>query len=72
MNEIQFKLQEHLYNSRWICNMQTREMFDLDINSHYANVFSYSNFRREIMDVSQNIKASIEKELIQVIQNENK
>ena len=56
-----FKLQERLLNSRWVFNMQTREMFDLDFNTVYAEIFDYTNFRREIMDVSQNIKASIEK-----------
>lgn len=55
-----FKLQERLLNSRWVFNMQTREMFDLDFNTVYAEIFDYTNFRREIMDVSQNIKASIE------------
>jgi len=64
MNKVQFKLQEHLYNSRWICNIQNKDMFDLDINSHYAKIFDYTNFRKEIMDVSQNIKASIETRVI--------
>ena len=69
MNKVQFKLQQHLLNSRWTFNMQSRKMFDLDHDPVYAEIFSYTKFRREIMDVSQNIQASIE---TRVIQNESK
>ena len=58
---IKYNLQENLLNSIWVFNMQNKTMFDLDRNPVYAEMFSYTNFRRETMDVSQNIKMSIER-----------
>jgi hypothetical protein len=57
---IKSNLQDHLFNSQWAFNLQNRTMFDLDHDSVYAEIFSYSNFRRETMDVSQSIKESVE------------
>ena len=61
---IKSELQDHLFNSQWAFNMQNRTMFDLDHDPLYAKYISYTNFRRETMDVSQSIKASVEKRLI--------
>ena len=54
------ELQRHLLNSQWSFNMHDRKMFDLDHDPPNAEIFSYTNFRRETMDVSQSIKMSIE------------
>ena len=64
MKSKESELQNHLFNSQWAFNMQNRTMFDLDHDTVYAEIFSYTNFRRETMDVSQSIKESVEKRLI--------
>lgn len=61
---IKFELQRHLLNSQWSFNMHDRKMFDLDHDPLYAEIFSYTNFRRETIDVFQSIKASVEKRLL--------
>ena len=58
------ELQRHLLNSQWSFNMHDRNMFDLDHDAVYAEIFSYTNFRRETMDVSQSIKMSVENKMI--------
>lgn len=61
---IKSELQDHLFNSQWAFNLLNITMFDLDHESLYAKYISYTNFRRETIDVSQSIKASVEKRLI--------
>ena len=54
------ELQRHLLNSQWSFNLHSRCMFELLRKFEDDDMFSYSNFKREIMEVSQSIKMSIE------------
>ena len=60
---IESKLRDRLLNSQWSFNFHNRAMFELLRKFEDVNMFSYSNFKRETMDVSQSIKASVEKEV---------
>lgn len=54
------KLQKYLLNSKWSFNFHNQSMFELLRKFENTNMFSYSNFKKEIMEVSQSIKMSIE------------